>query len=142
MINVFCSKCGNEISIEAEFCPVCGNKTGVQKNIVTETIEKVSDNEFVKSVKQDLGNSRSINMIKNKIDGATEKVKTASSEKKKKWKFRAITLAVVLAVVIIVFNTHECDECEDIYFGSENVINFWGETYAVCEDCYEDFYSW
>ena len=139
---MFCSKCGNEIPDEAEFCPLCGNKTGVQKNIVTETVEKVKDNEFVKSVKQDIGNSQSINMIKDKIGDATEKAKAASPEKKKQWKTIAIAAAAVLVVLILVFNIHTCDECGGLYFGKENVVTFFGESASVCDDCYSEFFSW
>lgn len=159
---MFCSNCGKEIQQGAIFCSNCGANVGgvstvpnapitnpsvenqkpdVPKVNLADTLNKVKDNEFVKSVKQDVGNSQSINMIKNKVGTSVEKAKKGGFAKKINKKL-VIAIVAVVAVLVVVFNLHTCEECEEIYFGEKNVINFWGEYSEVCDECYRDFYSW
>ncbi|MGN0526706.1 MAG: zinc-ribbon domain-containing protein [Acutalibacteraceae bacterium] len=159
---MFCSNCGKEVSDGAVFCSNCGANIGVLPvedavpgaNVPNENqnssvpnvgfedkINKVKDNEFVKAVKNDVGNSQSLNMIKGKVDTTVEKAKNSNITKKFNKKFVIIGI-VVIAILVVVLNLHKCEECDEIYFGKKNVISFWGESSEVCDDCYEDFYSW
>lgn len=155
---MFCSNCGKELPDGAMFCSSCGkamNTTQAQPNAQTDnspsvqskatfnnTVKKVIDNDFVKSVKNDIGNSQSINMIKDKATTVVENAKTNNTKGKFNTKIIAIIAAVVVAVIVIVANLHTCEECEELYFGEKNIINFWGEYAEVCDDCYRDYYSW
>ena len=159
---VFCSNCGQKIQEDAVFCFNCGaNVTGVPFNSnpavtnipienqaqripkvnIADTFNKVKDNEFVKSVKNDVGNSQSLNIIKNKVDSTVQKAKNSKVKSKINKKI-VIAVVAVIAVLVVVLNLHKCEECEEIYFGEKNVVSFWGERAEVCKDCYEDFYSW
>ena len=167
---MFCSNCGAQLSDGAAFCSNCGarintvqeptvqeptvqnqvvqqpriNVEGIRSNIA-EGVQKVKENELVKSVKQDLGNSSTVNVIKTKVSSTAEKVKEKGTGngalKNKKTKVIAIVAVAILAVVIIVSNIHTCQECDEAYFGKKYEISFWGETEVVCKDCYNDWHS-
>lgn len=159
---MFCSNCGQEIQEGSVFCSNCGANAGnlpsdpVNPDIIvtaenqtpdtpkvnlSETLNRVKDNEFVKSVKNDLGNSQSLNMIKDKVDSTVEKAKNSQVTSKINKKV-VIAVVAVIAILVVALNLHKCEECEEIYFGEKNVVSFWGESAEVCKDCYEDFYSW
>lgn len=111
-------------------------------------MKNFDESNFVKSVKNDLNNSQSIDMVKNKAKSAAEKVKIVADDiqngdaaKKKKIKIIAIAAVVVIVVLIIVTHIHTCEECEKVYFGNKHTISFWGESENVCKECYNDFYG-
>lgn len=157
---MFCSNCGKQLPEGAAFCDGCGaqiikqtvtsqqenspqqpavNLEGIKSNLAN-GVQKVKDNEFVKSVKEDIGNSASINIIKDKVNETADKVKTVDNSKKNKFKKIGIIAIIAIATITIVSNIHTCEECEEVYFGKEYTISFWGETENVCEDCYNDWY--
>lgn len=146
--NIVCPKCNVFIDKNAAFCPNCGTKIGIEsssarienfQNGFKDAVNKVKKNEFVKSVKQDVGNSQSINIIRDKVKSTADKVKTADTNKRKK--VIVIVVAVVIAVLIIATHIHQCDECDKVYFGNKHEISYWGETENLCKECYDDFYS-
>lgn len=144
--NIVCSNCNTIIEEgNVSFCPNCGTNLCIQKaNVqasVKEVVNKVKENEFVKSVKQDVGNSQSINLIKDKVKSTAYKVKTTDTNKRKKIKVIAIVAAVVIVVLIIITHIHQCNECDKVYFGNKHTISYWGETENLCKECYDDFYS-
>lgn len=160
--NKVCPNCGAVIEDEnALFCYSCGaiikndfakQEASVQ-SIIKNTADKVKENEFVKSVKQDLENSQSLNVIKNKAQegfnsavdvakGATQKVKSMNAAKKTMAVIIAGAVAVVMVVLIVVTNIHTCDECDKTYFGKEyRLVSVWGNSESVCKDCYNRL-SW
>lgn len=101
-------------------------------------VNKVRDNEFVQSVKKDIGSSQSIGMIKEKAQNFQK------SEKGKKLNFKKILpiAAIALILIIVVSNIHKCDECEEVFFGKKYHVSFFGESEDVCKECYEDYYDW
>ncbi len=146
-----CIKCNSSIDDDAVFCPNCGEKietetvdigsnNSVQENIKN-TVNKVNNNEFVESVKQDVKNSQSIGIIKDQVKTTASKVKTSDGATMNK--IKAIAIIVVVAIVVLIVGTHihHCDECDKIYFGNKHEITYWGETENMCGDCYDDYYS-
>lgn len=150
--NNICSSCNAIVESNMLFCPNCGSKIREKKdnisskvdikNSVKDVVEKVKDNEFIQSVKQDVGNSQSINMIKNKVKETSNTVKASNFTKNKKFKIAGIIVTVLVVLLIVVTNIHQCEECDKVYFGKKHTISFWGESENVCKDCYDDFYSW
>lgn len=154
LIDVVCPNCGKLIENEgAVFCSNCGSridalptleKSAVQSHIQN-AVDKLTENEFVKSVKQDFGNSQSVNMVKDKVKDVTENVKDKASKlsyyKKKKIGIFAGIAAVLIILVVIISNIHTCEECDSVYFGKKYTVSFWGQREDVCKDCYKDFYG-
>lgn len=112
-------------------------------------MKNFDENDFVKSVKNDLDNSQSINMIKNKAKTAVGKAKDAADNmqnadaaKKKKMRIIVIIAVVLIVVLIIITHIHTCEECDKVYFGNKHTISFWDETEKVCKECYDDFYGY
>ena len=159
---MFCSNCGKEIQEGDVFCNNCGvniaslsatcenpstdedmknQEIDQSKDNLADILNKVKENEFVKSVKSDVGNSQSLNVIKEKVASTVEKAKSNQVTRKINKKI-VLALVAVIAILVVVLNLHKCEECEEIYFGEKNIINFWGEYAEVCDDCYEGFYSW
>lgn len=135
-----CPFCGTSIKeADAVFCPNCGNKLiDVDNEKINDNINKMSGNEFVKSLKEDVKNSQSINMIKEKVGSSAEKAKLSNVTPLKK--YIIIFVAFVIVIIGIFFNIHTCEECDKTFFGKKYTINYWGETETVCRDCYEYFY--
>ena len=87
--NIVCPKCNTIIEeSNVSFCPNCGTNLGVQKaNVqasVKEVVNKVKENKFVKSVKQDVGNSQSI-LLKIKLSLLQIKLKQLIQTKDKSY---------------------------------------------------------
>lgn len=82
-------------------------------------------------------------MFRNNCAGKIEEEK--NGEIKRAPTKKIIPLAVIgvvlLATLILVFNIHTCEECDEVYFGKQYEISFLGETEKVCKDCHEDFYD-
>lgn len=133
-----CNVCNGTFDTDANFCPNCGAKIGAESQVHKEhfekdfkdAINKVKQNEFVKSVKQDVGNIQSFNMIKGKI-------KTTDSNQKKRFIIIGIVILIIIVLLIIVTHIHQCDECDKVYFGSKHTVTYWGETENWCKECYE-----
>lgn len=160
LVDVVCPNCGKLIEDEnAVFCSNCGSKidsaldsekSNVQKS-VQNAVEKLKENEFVKSVKNDFQNSQSVSMIKDKVKDATNSIKNKTAEvtsktsgvtpnNKKKIGVISGIVAVVIVLIAIVSCIHICDECDKTYLGIKHTVTFWGETENLCKDCYDDFY--
>ena len=150
---VVCPNCGKEIENEsASFCFDCGAKLNGStedkkanfKDTVQSSVDKLKESEFVKSVKNDLQNSQSVSLIKNKaIETAnTVKIKaaTATGVDKSKVGLVAAIMVVVIVIIGILANIRTCDECNKTYVGKKHTVSFWGETENLCKDCYDDFY--
>lgn len=145
-----CPNCGNALANDAAFCPNCGikidnNISASQANmshIIRDGAKKITENEFVKSAKNDIKNSQLIGAVKSKAKSTTRNIKTADAGKKKRTKIIAIIAVSVIAVLLIITNIHKCDECGDLYFGKKYNIRFFNASEEVCKDCYHDFYSW
>lgn len=135
-----CPKCNCAFDENVFFCPQCGERIkeggGPKKQSSSGIVEKINENEFVKSVKDDFSNSKSIGVIK-------EKVKTINSNKNAQKKLIIILTAVIVFVGIltIVSNIHRCDDCDEVYFGKRHKITFFGESEYVCKDCYDDWWK-
>ncbi len=134
-----CPKCDGPISNpNAKVCEFCGadlTKPITQHTSVSDFAKKIGDNEFVKSVKSDVQKSESLKFIKDKAKGGNIYLK-------KQMRTAMAIIAVFVLIVVVATHIHKCEECDKIYFGNKNTINFWGETEDVCKDCYKDFYSW
>ena len=155
LVNIVCPSCGEAIENEgAVFCSSCGaklNETSVleksnAQNHVQNAVDKLKENEFVKSVKQDFENSQSVNMVKDKVKDAAKNVKGKTSAlpyyKKKKIGILAGVAAVIIVLLLIVTHIHTCEECDKTYVGKKYTVSFWGESESVCKECYDDFYRW
>lgn len=156
-----CPNCNAIMEDEnALFCYLCGAKiqNDIPKqvesfqNVVKNVTDKVKENDFVKSVKQDFENSQSLNIIKDKakegfnsaVDiakGASENVRAMDPAKKKTTGIIAAVIAAVFVIVVFATNIHTCEECGKTFFGKQYSISFFGLTEKTCKDCYEDFYS-
>ena len=143
-----CPKCHHIIVNEnAAFCEACGFSLDGSKKSVRDVFkisaEKVRDNEFLKAVKDDFSDSKSVQIIKNKTKETIEKGKNSKLNLKSRTvKIIASVVAVLLVGLIVGLNIHTCEECDEVYFGKKHLIRFFGEKEYVCSDCYDDFYSW
>lgn len=150
-----CPKCNTIVEHDMFFCPNCGNRLDESEHYgndssnisnshstVKEVVNRVKQNEFIQSVKQDVGNSQSINMIKEKVKSKSNSINLADKRNKSKIIILGIIALVVVALLIIGTNIHRCEECDKLYFGKKHTISFWGESEDVCKECYDDFYSW
>ncbi|MCH5316491.1 MAG: zinc ribbon domain-containing protein [Eubacterium sp.] len=158
--DILCPNCNAVIEDKnASFCHICGAKINgdtvkqeaTVQSFVKNAADKVRENEFVKSVKQDIENSQSLNILKDKakegfnsaVDmakGASQNVKSMDPAKKKKTGVIAAVIAALIVVLLVVTNIHNCEECGKTYIGKNYTISFWGETEKVCKECYNDFY--
>lgn len=109
-------------------------------------VDKVKNSNFIKAVKEDVGSSQSLKMIKNK---ATEVINkngnqnnTAASPKKQK-NIKAILIAavVVIVVAIVGLNIHVCDSCDDVFFGKGHKVGYDDNRGRICNDCYDGFWD-
>ncbi len=104
-----CPNCGKEIeNEEAAFCSGCGakidsitevNKTNIKDTIQT-SVDKLKDNEFVKSVRNDFQNSQSVGIIKDKVKDATQNVKNTAA-KMPYYKKKKIAIFAGIAAIIM-----------------------------------------
>ena len=81
------------------------------------------------------------NFASDKAKIIKEKVKETKTGTNKKFIPLIAVGAVVLIALIVVFNIHTCEECDEVYFGKQHKISFFGETEKVCKDCYDDFHD-
>lgn len=152
----FCQYCGSPIEPKTVFCSNCGSKlvgnfqSGNFGNQIKHAAQKVQNNEFVKSFKSDINNSKSIGMIKEKAQNTAVKTKNLTSNVKaknftskqvKKIIIAASVVFVLLLALIIGTHIHKCDECEEVYFGKKYTISFWGEREDICKECYNDLFG-
>ncbi len=129
----FCSNCGNKISKQCNFCEFCGAKVGQ----TVPAVNKLKENELVKSVSQDFKNSTTVDMIKQKTKGIGNKINSSDKLKGLKNKKALIIVVVVVALVALLSSIHKCDECEEIYLGKPHEVTMFGESYELCDDCYD-----
>lgn len=135
-----CPFCGTNIKdADAYFCPNCGNKLIDDENEkFNDTINITPEKAFLKSLKEDVKNSQSINMIKEKVGSSTKKSKLSNVTPFKN--YIIVFVAIVIVAIGIFSNIHTCEECDKTFFGKKYLISFWGETETVCKDCYEYYY--
>lgn len=143
-----CRFCNKELSKTAEFCPYCGKSTSDDADIsqnksnqkrVKDVANKLVENDFVKSVKQDFANSQVVNTVKDKVNSAHTKVKNADADKKKKMTIAAIVAAVLVVAIICVSSIHKCEGCGDVYFGFKHKVRTPISEQEVCKDCYKEY---
>ncbi|MDO4363121.1 MAG: zinc ribbon domain-containing protein [Clostridia bacterium] len=140
----FCQYCGSPVEPNSVFCSNCGSKLvgGVPNNSMNNQFkQRVQNNEFVQSFRDDINNSKSIGMIKEKAQNTAAKAKTLSSEQVRKIIIAAVIVFVIALGVIIGTNIHKCDECEKIYLGKKYTISFWGQREDICKECYTDLFG-
>lgn len=145
----FCPKCGNKRKIILKNCPFCNapvlNQGDVFCSVCGKKYEqqsitdKVKDNDFLKSVGEDFRKSQSIQKLKKTAENGIDKIKEADKNTKKKMIIAASVIIPIIILIIIICSIHVCDDCGETYFGSRNKESMWGETWYVCDDCY-DFY--
>lgn len=138
--DILCPNCNTVIEDEnASFCHICGVKINdditkqeaTVQSIVKNAADKVRENEFVKSVKQDFENSQSLNILRDKANNVKA--------------IKSLIVAIIMLTIVAYFvaiNIRTCEECGKLYFGKEYTISWWGQTVSVCKDCYDDFYVW
>lgn len=146
----FCPKCGKKRKVILHNCPYCNAPILNQDDIFCSVCgkkyeqqsiaEKVKDIEFVKSVGEDLKNSKSIQKLKESAGNGINKIKAVGNDTKKKIIIAASVIVPVIILLIILCCIHVCDDCGEIYFGARNKETFFDETYYVCDDCYD--YYW
>lgn len=147
-----CPNCNKPIENgNSKFCQYCGAELVASikhddlnnlKDQIGKVADKVENNKFVKSIRNDLNSSESVSMIKNQVKKTANKISSADKMQSGKIKKIVCAVAAVLVLLIIVTNIHQCEECDKVYFGKKYTISFWGESEDVCKDCYTDFYSW
>lgn len=77
-------------------------------------------------------------MNKEKFQNTAEAIKSMDTGKKKKI---AVIVAVIIVFLLIVTHIHHCDECDRTYFGNKHTLTSFGETYDLCKECYDGYYS-
>ena len=127
-----CKNCGNELSQGQVFCPACGEKVTIDEDSQRQNTSAAGS--FAQSLKNDIGNSESINMVKAKVN---------SMDKTKVKKYGIIAIvAVALIVIISVFaNFHTCDRCGKHFFGKQFVVSGEYNNYKCCRSCYWEYYE-
>lgn len=140
----YCRECGAEV--DDRFCPDCGTPIDGQAKSQTGDEPKTtkSTGGFIGSLKEDVGNSKSLKVAKAKVKTIANDVEKSKIGKKFNLKILIPIAAVAMVVVVIlalVFGFHECEECGKKYFGKSNEISFFGMESSVCDDCYGDFYG-
>ena len=136
----FCPKCGKKREIQKTNCPICNTPIVNPDNLFCSVCGcKYDQQSITEKVKNDIQNSNSLNKIKSSASNYISKFKTHVEKTKKKTIAIISIVLFILLALIIVLNIHTCDDCGEIYFGTRNKESFWGETYYVCDDCY-DFY--
>lgn len=140
----FCQYCGNPVEPNSVFCPNCGSKLvgGVPNNTMnTQFKQRVQNNEFVQSFRDDINNSKSIGMIKEKAQYTAAKAKTLNPGQVKVIIIAAVIVFVIALGAIIGTNIHTCDECQKTYLGKKYTISFWGQREDICKECYTDLFG-
>lgn len=141
-----CPICGFVTNEGERFCQQCGAKISNKKNggktvesaiangeildNITKVGNAIKNNEFISSVRQDLNQSRAINIIKGKSKNAAQRI-----EMSKFIKMNIVVVVVIIAIVAlsVVFNIHKCENCDKTYVGKQYSL-VGGE---VCKNCYE-----
>lgn len=146
----FCPKCGKKRKVilhncpycnapilnqDDVFCSVCGKKYEQQS-----IAEKVKENEFLKSVGNDISNSQFLQKMKKTAENGFGKIKEGNKNTKKKMIIASAIVVPIIILIILIFNIHVCEECEETYFGAKNEVTFFGERLYVCDDCYADLW--
>lgn len=118
-----CKSCGQELTSEQAFCPMCGERVASEN----------SSGDFVQSIRNDIGNSEAINMVKTKVNNM-------GKAKRKKIGIITAVLIVLIVAISIFANIHTCDRCGEHFFGKEYRIIGVFEDYNACRDCYREYY--
>lgn len=122
-----------------------GSETArVIKGTASNVARKVNNNAFVQAVRSDLRSSETIQTVKRTVSQTVDKAKSGVSDNtggKGKRIAAIIAVAVVVIGLTLGLGLHRCEECDEIYFGKQYKVSFFGETEKVCKDCYDDFYN-
>lgn len=125
-----CKNCGNELVMGQPFCPTCGERVNLEEN---DGAQRVSTGEsFSQSLKNDIGNSESINMIKTSVNGMNK------GQKKKIGIIAAVVIVLVVAISIFT-HINTCDNCDKTYVGKKHYVIIWGEGGNLCNDCFRRY---
>lgn len=126
-----CKNCGQKLAEGQVFCPECGENADLSDE--KEQSKPVSTAGFIQSVKSDIGNSESINMVKTKV-------KSMDKGKVKKYGIIAAVVIILLVAVSVLTNIHTCGSCGKTYVGKEYRIQGFFNDYKCCKDCYREYY--
>lgn len=123
-----CKNCGQELEINQAFCPTCG------KRVTTDNESKAttSSANLAQSIKNDIGNSESINMVKNKVSDI-------NNGKKKKIGIIVAVAVVLIVAMSILTHINTCDNCDKTYVGKKHYVIIWGEGGNLCNDCFRRY---
>ena len=123
-----CKNCGQELEINQAFFPTCG------KRVTTDNESKAttSSANLAQSIKNDIGNSESINMVKNKVSDI-------NNGKKKKIGIIVAVAVVLIVAMSILTHINTCDNCDKTYVGKKHYVIIWGEGGNLCNDCFRRY---
>ena len=127
-----CKNCGQELAEGQVFCPACGENADLSDE--KEQSKPVSSAGFIQSVKSDIGNSESINMVKTKVN-------SMDKTKIKKYGIIAGVVLVLIVAISMIANFHTCDRCGKHFFGKQFVISGEYNNYKCCRSCYWEYYE-
>lgn len=123
-----CKNCGQELELNQAFCPTCGERVTTDN----EPKAPAASGSFAQSIKNDIGKSESINMVKTKVGGI-------NNGQKKKIAI-IVAVAVVLIVAISIFtHINTCDNCDKTYVGKKHYVVIWGKGANLCNDCFRRY---
>lgn len=131
---MYCANCGQKLEPGQAFCPMCGERVTTGE----EFIAPASSGSFAQPIKNDIGNSESINMPNTQFQKSAGNI--MADKKNRKIAFTVAYIAVGLIIVLcIVFNTHTCDACGKTYVGKEHtVVSVLAGPGKLCNSCYNE----
>lgn len=123
-----CKNCGQELELNQTFCPMCGERVTTDNESKTPT----DSGSFAQPIKNDIGKSESINMVKNKVSGINK------GQKKKIGIIAAVAVILIVAISILT-HINTCDNCNKTYVGKKHYVVVWGEGGNLCNDCFRRY---
>ena len=140
---ITCPNCGSKLEENARFCGECGETIRTPQVLATQPEQGLAEpkQEPAHNPKLVIDLNGVANSASDKAKKIKDKAKKAKTGTNKKFIPLIAIGAVVLVALIVVFNIHTCEECDEVYFGKQHKISFLGETEKVCKDCYDDFHD-